>query len=207
MENSFQIIEEAINDIKTGAVVIVADDENRENEGDFIIAAELITPEIVNFMTIEGRGLICAALTAQRCKELNLELMVANNSSANRTNFTVSVDLVGYGCSTGISAEDRSKTLRALADKNFKPEEFGRPGHIFPIIANEGGVRVRPGHTEAAVELMKLAGLQPVGVLIEIMNPDGTMARYSDLKLIAARLGLKLITIKKLIDYLNEEKK
>jgi len=193
MENSFQIIEEAINDIKTGAVVIVA--------------AELITPEIVNFMTIEGRGLICAALTAQRCKELNLELMVANNSSANRTNFTVSVDLVGYGCSTGISAEDRSKTLRALADKNFKPEEFGRPGHIFPIIANEGGVRVRPGHTEAAVELMKLAGLQPVGVLIEIMNPDGTMARYSDLKLIAARLGLKLITIKKLIDYLNEEKK
>ena len=207
MENSFQIIEEAINDIKTGAVVIVADDENRENEGDFIIAAELITPEIVNFMTIEGRGLICAALTAQRCKELNLELMVANNSSANRTNFTVSVDLVGYGCSTGISAEDRSKTLRALADKNFKPEEFGRLGHIFPIIANEGGVRVRPGHTEAAVELMKLAGLQPVGVLIEIMNPDGTMARYSDLKLIAARLGLKLITIKKLIDYLNEEKK
>ena len=160
MVDSFcRAIEEAIADIRNGKVVIVADDENRENEGDFIVAAELITPEIVNFMTIEGRGLMCAALTKKRSKELNLSLMVPNNSSANRTNFTVSVDLIGSGCTTGISAEDRAKTLSALADVNTKPEDLGRPGHIFPIVADNGGVRVRPGHTEAAVELMMLAGL------------------------------------------------
>ncbi len=205
MVDSFCIaIEEAIADIRNGKVVIVADDENRENEGDFIVAAELITPEIVNFMTIEGRGLMCAAMSEQRSKELNLSLMVANNSSANRTNFTVSVDLIGYGCTTGISAEDRTKTLRALANENTKPEELGRPGHIFPIIADNGGVRIRPGHTEAAVELMMLAGLKPVGVLIEIMNSDGTMARYEGLKVLSKRLGIKLITIKRLIEYLNE---
>lgn len=150
MQNLFQIIEEAITDIRNGAVVIVADDENRENEGDFIAAAELVTPEIVNFMTIEGRGLMCAALTKKRSKELNLPLMVPNNSSANRTNFTVSVDLIGSGCTTGISAEDRAKTLRALADENTNAKDLGRPGHIFPIVASDGGVRVRPGHTEAA---------------------------------------------------------
>ncbi len=201
----YKDIEEAIEAVGAGEVVIVADDENRENEGDFIVAAELITPEIVNFMAIEGRGLICVALTEGRCKELRLEPMVKSNNAVNRTNFTVSVDLIGEGCTTGISASDRAKTIRALVNKKTKPEELGKPGHIFPIIADPEGVRKRPGHTEAAVDLASLAGLSPAGVLVEVMNDDGTMARYPDLQNIAAKFDLKLITVKRLIEFLESK--
>lgn len=202
--NKYQDIEQAIDDIRKGKVIIVTDDENRENEGDFIAAAELTSPEIVNFMATHGRGLICAALTEERCKELTLNRMVDDNTSPNTTNFTVSVDLIGHGCTTGISASDRSKTFKALTDPNTKPEELGRPGHIFPIIAHPGGLTARQGHTEAAVLLPRLAGLTPAGSLVEIMNEDGTMARYDDLCLLAEKMNLKLITIKQLLAYMAE---
>ncbi|WP_321290015.1 3,4-dihydroxy-2-butanone-4-phosphate synthase [uncultured Sunxiuqinia sp.] len=196
-------IEEAIEDIRQGKVIIVTDDEHRENEGDFIAAAELVTPEIVNFMAKNGRGLICAAVTEKRCNELELDMMVTKNTASHNTNFTVSVDLLGQGCTTGISAHDRAKTLNVLANESTQPEELGRPGHIFPIKAHPNGLLARPGHTEASVELPKLAGLKPVGALVEIMNPDGTMARYPDLLKLSEKLGLKLITIKNLIKYLK----
>ncbi|WP_163712419.1 3,4-dihydroxy-2-butanone-4-phosphate synthase [Mangrovibacterium lignilyticum] len=198
-------IEEAIADIRDGKLIIVTDDENRENEGDFIAAAELTSPEIVNFMATHGRGLICAALTGERCKELNLNRMVEDNTSPNTTNFTVSIDLIGHGCTTGISASDRSKTFKALTDPNTKPKELGRPGHIFPIIAHPGGLRARQGHTEAAVLIPRLAGLKPAGSLVEIMKEDGTMARYADLCLLAEKMNIKLITIKQLLEYMDEK--
>jgi len=201
MQNPFNTIEEAIEDIKAGKLIIVVDDEDRENEGDFIAAAQLITPEKVNFMAMYGRGLICATLTEDRCKELDLDLMVSKNTSSHETSFTVSVDLLGHGCTTGISASDRSKTLKALADRKTKPEELGRPGHIFPLKAKTSGVLRRAGHTEAATDLTRLAGLEPVGVLVEIMNEDGSMARLPQLIKIARKFKFKLITIKDLIAY------
>lgn len=194
-------IEEAIEDIKAGKVVIVVDDENRENEGDFVAAAETITPEIVNFMATHGRGLICAPITRQRCDQLNLDLMVPQNTALHETPFTISVDLIGYDCSTGISASDRAKTIKALADKNIKPGELGRPGHIFPLRAREGGVLQRAGHTEAAIDLSRLAGLDPSGALVEIMNEDGSMARLPELMEIARKFDLKIISIEDLIAY------
>jgi 3,4-dihydroxy 2-butanone 4-phosphate synthase/GTP cyclohydrolase II len=203
IKNEIELVEEAVLEFKKGNIVIVSDDEHRENEGDFIAAAELITPEIVNFMAIKGRGLICAAVTEERCKELELELMVKNNTALNSTNFTVSVDLLSNNCTTGISAHDRCMTLRALADKSTQPTDLGRPGHIFPIKAHPGGLRARPGHTEAAVELAKLAGLQPAGVLVEVIKEDGTMARYPDLIETSKEYNLKLITVKQLINYLE----
>ena len=206
VNTNYQGIEEAIAEIKKGKVIIVTDDEHRENEGDFIAGAELVTPEIVNFMAKEGRGLICAAITEERCRELELDLMVKSNSAVNSTNFTVSVDLIGNGCTTGISVHDRAKTIYALVDPGTRPDDLGRPGHIFPIKAHRGGVKKRPGHTEAAVELARLAGLKPAGVLVEIMNADGSMARYNDLVGLAEKLDLKLITIKQLIAYLEREK-
>lgn len=196
-------IQEAIAEIKEGKIVIVVDDEDRENEGDMICASELITPELVNFMAKEARGLMCVALTKYRCEALNLELMVKENSSSHQTAFTISVDLIGHGCSTGISAHDRAKTINALVDPMIKPNEFGVPGHIFPLIGAEGGVKVRPGHTEAAIELARLAGLAPSGVLIEVLNEDGSMARLPDLEKVAGKFGLKLISIKDLIQYLE----
>lgn len=196
-------VEGVIEDIRKGNLVIVSDDKHREDEGDFIAAAELITPEIVNFMTLYGRGLLCAAITEERCKELQLNMMVEDNTALNSTNFTVSVDLKGDGCTTGISAEDRAKTLKALANPFTKPEELGRPGHIFPIKAHPGGLRVRPGHTEVSVLLPKLAGLKPVGALIEIMNPDGTMARYPELLKLAEFHNMKIVTTQDLIQYLE----
>ncbi|MEO9967254.1 MAG: bifunctional 3,4-dihydroxy-2-butanone-4-phosphate synthase/GTP cyclohydrolase II [Reichenbachiella sp.] len=198
-------ISEAIEAIKNGEVIIVVDDEDRENEGDFICAAESITPEIVNFMATHGRGLICTPLIEERCDELDLELMVGKNTATHETPFTVSVDLIGYGCTTGISASDRSKTIKALVDPNIKPEELGRPGHIFPLKAKKGGVLRRAGHTEAAIDLARLAGMYPAGVLVEIMNEDGTMARLPELKVVAERFGLKLISIKDLIAYRMEK--
>lgn len=194
-------IESAIEAIKNGEMVIVVDDEDRENEGDFICAAELMTPEKVNFMATHGRGLICAPLTEERCDELELELMVGQNTSLHSTPFTVSIDLIGQGCTTGISASDRAKTLLALCDPNTKPEDLGRPGHIFPLKAKSRGVLRRAGHTEAAVDLARLAGLSPVAVLVEIMNEDGTMARLPELTVIAEKFGLKIISIKDLITY------
>ncbi|MBC3539893.1 bifunctional 3,4-dihydroxy-2-butanone-4-phosphate synthase/GTP cyclohydrolase II [Rufibacter sediminis] len=194
-------IEEAIEDIKAGKVVIVVDDDDRENEGDFICAAEKITPEIVNFMATHGRGLICAPLTEERCDELGLELMVGRNTALHATPFTVSVDLLGHGCTTGISASDRAKTILALADPKTDPASLGKPGHIFPLRARKEGVIRRAGHTEAAVDLAQLAGLAPAGVLVEIMNEDGTMARMPDLEKVAERFNLKLISIKDLITY------
>ncbi|MFC6997581.1 bifunctional 3,4-dihydroxy-2-butanone-4-phosphate synthase/GTP cyclohydrolase II [Rufibacter roseus] len=194
-------IEDAIEDIRAGKVVIVVDDDDRENEGDFICAAEKITPEIVNFMATHGRGLICAPLTEERCDELGLELMVGRNTAVHATPFTVSVDLLGNGCTTGISASDRAKTIMALADPKTDPATLGRPGHIFPLRARKEGVIRRAGHTEAAVDLAKLAGLAPAGVLVEIMNEDGTMARMPDLEKVAERFNLKLISIKDLIQY------
>ncbi|HNP49783.1 MAG TPA: 3,4-dihydroxy-2-butanone-4-phosphate synthase, partial [Bacteroidia bacterium] len=174
-------IEEAIQELKEGKVIIVVDDANRENEGDFIAAAENVTPEVINFMATHGRGLICAALTEQRCEELDLHLMVKQNTSSHETQFTVSVDLLGHGTSTGISASDRSKTVRALVDAETKPSDLARPGHIFPLRAKEGGVLRRAGHTEATIDLSILAGLKPGGALVEIMNSDGTMARLPQL--------------------------
>ncbi len=200
-EFKLNTIDEAIEAIKKGDLIIVVDDEDRENEGDFIAAAELITPEKVNFMVTHGRGLVCAPLTEERCEELELELMVGKNTSSHETPFTVSVDLNGYGCTTGISASDRAKTIKALADKKTTPEELGRPGHIFPLKAKNRGVLRRSGHTEAAVDLARMAGLYPAGVLIEIMNEDGSMARMPELEKIATKFDLKIITIKDLIAY------
>jgi len=197
----FNTIEEAITDIKEGKVVIVIDDENRENEGDFVAAAELATPEMINFMATHGRGLICTPLLESRCDELRLDLMIGKNSAAFETPFTISIDLVGHGCTTGISAQDRAKTIQALVDPNIRPEELGKPGHIFPLKARKGGVLRRAGHTEAAVDLARLAGLQPAGVIVEILNEDGTMARTNDLFKIAEKFDLKFITIKDLIEY------
>jgi 3,4-dihydroxy 2-butanone 4-phosphate synthase/GTP cyclohydrolase II len=194
-------IEDAIEAIKNGNLVIVVDDEDRENEGDFIVAARHATPEVINFMSKEGRGLICAALTEQRCKELELEPMVRSNTSLHETAFTVSVDLNGHGTSTGISAQDRSKTVLALINPATKASDLGRPGHIFPLIAKNGGVLRRAGHTEATVDLARLAGLEHGGVLVEVMNEDGTMARLPQLLEIAKKFQLKIISIKDLIDY------
>jgi 3,4-dihydroxy 2-butanone 4-phosphate synthase / GTP cyclohydrolase II len=198
-------IKEAIDDIGAGKVVIVVDNEDRENEGDFICAAELITPEIVNFMATYGRGLICAPIPEKRCEQLELELMVHSNTSFHATPFTVSVDLLGQGCTTGISAHDRAKTIRALVDPNTRPEDLGRPGHIFPLKAKTKGVLRRPGHTEAAVDLARLAGLKPGGALVEIMNDDGSMARLPELITMAKKFKLKIITIKGLIAYRLEQ--
>jgi len=194
-------IQEAIEDIKLGKIIIVVDDEDRENEGDFLTAAENATPEIINFMAKHGRGLICAPLTEERCDELKLDLMVGNNTATHETNFTVSVDLIGHGCTTGISASDRSKTIKALIDPKIRAEELGRPGHIFPLRAKTGGVLRRAGHTEAAVDLARLAGFQPAGVIVEIMKEDGEMARLPDLMDIARQFELKIISIKDLIEY------
>ncbi|WP_128546700.1 bifunctional 3,4-dihydroxy-2-butanone-4-phosphate synthase/GTP cyclohydrolase II [Larkinella soli] len=194
-------IEDAIQDIRDGKIIIVVDDEDRENEGDMICAAEKITPEMVNFMVREGRGLMCAPLTEDRCHELGLEMMVGNNTSVHTTPFTVSVDLLGHGCTTGISAGDRSKTIRALVDPETTPEDLGRPGHIFPLRAVDGGVLRRSGHTEAAVDFARLAGLSPAGVLIEVLNEDGTMARLPQLREIADKFGMKLVSIQDLIEY------
>jgi len=200
MEIKLNTIEEAIEDIRQGKFVIVVDDEDRENEGDFICAAEKVTPEMVNFMITYGRGVVCAPLTEERCKELELEMQVENNTSMHSTPFTVSVDKL-EGCTTGVSAADRAATLRALADPSSTPETFGRPGHIFPLRAKSKGVLRRAGHTEAAVDLARLAGLYPAGALVEIMNEDGTMARLPQLMEIAERFDLKIITIKDLIAY------
>lgn len=198
-------VEEAIEDIKAGKVIIVVDDEDRENEGDFVVAAELITPEIVNFMATHGRGLICTPLPEERCEELELELMVGNNTALHATPFTVSVDLNGQGCTTGISASDRAKTIKALVDPTTKPEDLGRPGHIFPLKARQRGVIRRAGHTEAVVDLTILAGLKPGGALVEIMNEDGTMARLPQLFEIAKKFNLKIISIEDLIKYRLQE--
>lgn len=200
-EFKLNTIEEALSDLKNGKVIIVVDDEDRENEGDFITAAKNVTPEVINFMATHGRGLICTAVTEQRAAELDLQLMVSKNTASHETAFTVSIDLLGHGCTTGISAQDRAKTVQALIDPTIKPTDFGRPGHIFPLIAKNGGVLRRTGHTEATVDLAMLAGFEPCGALVEIMNEDGTMARLPDLVKIAAKFDLKIITIKDLISY------
>jgi len=197
-------IEEAIQDIKNGKIIIVVDDENRENEGDFIAAAEMVTPEMINFMASNGRGLICAPLTEDRCNELHLNMMVENNTVLHHTQFTVSVDLIGHGCTTGISVHDRAKTIKALVNKDTKPSDLGRPGHIFPLRAKEGGVLRRTGHTEAAIDLSRLAGLKPAGILVEILNEDGTMARLPQLMKVAKKFDLKLISIEDLVAYRME---
>jgi 3,4-dihydroxy 2-butanone 4-phosphate synthase/GTP cyclohydrolase II len=194
-------IEEAIADIKAGKVIIVVDDEDRENEGDFLTAARNVTPEIINFMATHGRGLICAAVTEEKARELKLELMVTSNTALHETAFTVSVDLLGYGCTTGISTADRSKTVKALIDPNMKASDFGRPGHIFPLIAKTGGVLRRTGHTEATIDFARLAGFEPCGALVEVLNEDGTMARLPDLVKVAKQFDLKIVTIKDLISY------
>ena len=183
-------IESALEDIRNGKVIVVVDDEDRENEGDFVCAAESVTPEIINFMATHGRGLICAPLVEDRCEELKLDLMVGRNTAVYETPFTVSVDLIGHGCTTGISAHDRFKTIKALADPETKPEELGRPGHIFPLKAKKEGVLRRTGHTEAAIDFARLAGFRPAGVLVEIMNEDGSMARLEDLRKEADRFNL-----------------
>ncbi len=202
-DKEFQLntIEEAVEEIKNGKVVIVVDDEDRENEGDFIAAAELTTAETINFMASHGKGLICAALTEERCKELDLDMMVSTNTSSHNTAFTVSVDLLGSGTTTGISASDRAKTVRSLVDPSTSPEDLARPGHIFPLKAKHLGVLRRAGHTEAAVDLTKLADLKTGGVLVEIMNEDGTMSRLPELMQIAKKFNLKIISIKDLIAY------
>ena len=200
-EIKLNTIEEAIEDIKQGKIIIVVDDEDRENEGDFIAAAEKVTPEIINFMTQHGRGLLCAPLLEKRCKELGLDMMVENNTVLHHTQFTVSIDLKGEGCTTGISVFDRAKTIKALVKPQTKPEDFGRPGHIFPLRAKEGGVLRRTGHTEAAVDLARLAGLEPAGILIEILNEDGSMARLPQLVKVAEKHNLKIISIEDLVAY------
>jgi len=197
-------IEEAIQDIKDGKVIIVVDDENRENEGDFLAAAENVTPEMINFMATHGRGLICAPLTEKRCKELELGMMVHNNTDPMETAFTVSVDLRGNGVTTGISASDRAKTVRALIDSNTKPFELARPGHIFPLKAKEGGVLRRTGHTEAAIDFARLANLKPAGLIVEIMNEDGTMARLPQLIDVAKKFDIKIVSIEDLVAYRME---
>jgi 3,4-dihydroxy 2-butanone 4-phosphate synthase / GTP cyclohydrolase II len=194
-------IESAIEDLKEGKLVIVVDDEDRENEGDFITAAANATPQVINFMSKHGRGLICAPMIEERCDELKLDLMVNNNTALHETAFTVSVDLLGHGCTTGISAQDRAKTIQALIDPATKPEDLGRPGHIFPLRAKKGGVLRRAGHTEATIDLARLAGFDPIGVLVEIMNEDGSMARLPQLKEIAEKFDFKIISIKDLIEY------
>jgi 3,4-dihydroxy 2-butanone 4-phosphate synthase/GTP cyclohydrolase II len=199
--NEMSSVEEALEEIRNGKIIIVVDDEDRENEGDFMAAAELITPETVNFMATRGRGLICAALTEERCAELDLPLMVKANTSSHNTAFTVSVDLLGHGTTTGISASDRAKTLRALVDPVTRPDDLARPGHIFPLKAKRQGVLRRAGHTEAAVDLTRLADLKPGGVLVEIMNEDGTMARLPELLKLSEEFGLKIISIKDLIAF------
>ena len=201
MSYKLNSIEEAIADIRAGKVVIVVDDEDRENEGDFITAARNVTPEVINFMATHGRGLICAPIIETRAEELNLEMMVNKNTSSHETPFTVSIDLLGHGCTTGISASDRSKTIQALINPNIKAEEFGRPGHIFPLKAKKEGVLRRTGHTEATIDLARLAGFEPIGVLVEIMNEDGTMARLPELIEIGKKFDLKIISIKDLIEY------
>lgn len=201
MEFILNSIEEAIEDIKAGKVIIVVDDEDRENEGDFIAAAEMATPEMINFMATHGRGLICAPLTDKRCDELELALMVTNNTVLHETQFTVSVDLIGDGCTTGISTHDRAKTILALVNPNTKPADLGRPGHIFPLRAKKGGVLRRTGHTEASIDIARLAGLSPAGILVEILNEDGTMARLPQLVEVAKKFDLKIISIEQLIEY------
>lgn len=200
-EFKINTIEEALTDLRAGKVIIVVDDEDRENEGDFITPAANVTPEVINFMATHGRGLICVSITEEKAKELQLDMMVPANTSLHETAFTVSIDLLGHGCTTGISAHDRSKTVKALVDPTIKPSEFGKPGHIFPLKAKNGGVLRRAGHTEATIDLARLAGFDPCGALVEIMNEDGTMARLPDLVKIAERFGLKIITIKDLISY------
>ena len=205
-KNMLNTIEEAVEDIRQGKIVIVVDDEDRENEGDFIAAADLITPEIINFMATHGRGLICCALPESRCNELGLELMVTDNTALHATPFTVSVDLNGHGCTTGISASDRALTVQALINPDTNPNDLGKPGHIFPLRAKEGGVLRRTGHTEATIDLARMAGLTPGGVLVEIMNEDGTMARLPQLKEIAKRFDMKIISIEDLVAHrLKEE--
>lgn len=204
-EFKLNTIEEALSDLKSGKVIIVVDDEDRENEGDFITAAANVTPEVINFMATHGRGLICVAITEDKARELQLDMMVPANTSLHETAFTVSIDLLGHGCTTGISAHDRSKTVKALINPNIKANEFGKPGHIFPLKAKEGGVLRRTGHTEATVDLARLAGFDPCGALVEIMNEDGTMARLPDLVKIAEKFDLKIITIKDLISYRLEK--
>ncbi|NJN25422.1 MAG: bifunctional 3,4-dihydroxy-2-butanone-4-phosphate synthase/GTP cyclohydrolase II [Cyclobacteriaceae bacterium] len=194
-------IEDAIEDIRQGKIIIVVDDEDRENEGDFICAAEVVTPEIINFMATYGKGLICASLIETRCDELGLELMVGKNTAIHETPFTISVDLKGHGCTTGISAEDRSKTIKALVNPNTDPNDLGKPGHVFPLKAKAGGVLRRAGHTEASIDFARLAGFYPGGVLVEIMNEDGTMARVPDLRKVADKYNMKLVSIKDLIAY------
>lgn len=194
-------IEAAIEDIKKGKLIIVVDDESRENEGDFIAAAEKVTPEMINFMATHGRGLICTPLTESRCEDLDLDLMVGKNTVLHNTQFTVSVDLIGQGCTTGISAHDRAKTVKALTEEETRPEDLGRPGHIFPLRAKEGGVLRRTGHTEAAIDLARLAGLKPAGLLIEILNEDGSMARLPQLMKVADKYDLKIISIEDLVAY------
>ena len=201
MEFQLNTIEEAIQEIRAGKVIIVVDDEDRENEGDFLTAARNVTPEIINFMATHGRGLICAPLVEDRCDELGLDLMVRSNSAAYETPFTISVDLIGHGCTTGISASDRSKTIQALIDPETKPEELGKPGHIFPLRAKKGGVLRRAGHTEAATDLSRLAGFESAGVIVEILNEDGTMARLPELIEIAKKFDLKIVSIADLIEY------
>ena len=197
-------IESAIKDIRDGKIIIVVDDKNRENEGDFLASAELVTPEIINFMATHGRGLICAPLTSKRCKKLNLDPMVQNNTEPMKTAFTVSVDLKGHGVTSGISASDRSKTIKALVDLKTKSSDLVRPGHIFPLSAKDGGVLRRTGHTEAAIDLPRLAGLKPAGVIVEIMNEDGSMARVPDLIKVAKKFDLKIISIEDLVAYRME---
>ena len=194
-------IEEAIEDIRQGKIIIVVDDEDRENEGDFIAAAEKVTPEMINFMATNGRGLICAPLTESRCKELELNLMVTNNTVLHQTQFTVSVDLIGHGCTTGISVHDRAKTIQFLVDDHTKPEDLGRPGHIFPLQAKQGGVLRRTGHTEASIDLARLAGFKPAGILVEILNEDGSMARLPELMAVAKKFDLKIVSIEDLVAY------
>ena len=194
-------IESAIEDIRNGKMVIVVDDEDRENEGDFVTAARNASPEVINFMSKHGRGLICATLTTERCEELGLELMVNNNTALHETAFTVSVDLLGHGCTTGISAQDRSRTIQALIDPSTQPTDLGRPGHIFPLRAKRGGVLRRSGHTEAAVDMARLAGFEAAGVLVEIMNEDGSMARLPELLELAKKFDMKVVSIRDLIEY------
>jgi 3,4-dihydroxy 2-butanone 4-phosphate synthase/GTP cyclohydrolase II len=202
-ENKLKLntIEEAIEDIRQGKIIIVVDDEDRENEGDFLAAADKVTPEMINFMATHGRGLICAPLTESRCKELGLQVMVNNNTDPMETAFTVSVDLRGNGVTTGISAADRAKTILALVDSDTKPHDLARPGHIFPLIAKQGGVLRRTGHTEAAIDFARLAGFKPAGVIVEIMNEDGSMARLPELVKVAKKFDLKLVSIEALVAY------
>lgn len=203
-QTKLNTIEEAIEDIRLGKVIIVVDDENRENEGDFLAAAEMVTPEMINFMATHGRGLICAPLTENRCEELELSMMVRNNTDPMETAFTVSVDLRGNGVSTGISASDRAKTIKALVNNDTKAFELARPGHIFPLVAKEGGVLRRTGHTEAAIDFARLAGFEPAGVIVEIMNEDGTMARLPELMAVAQKFDLKIVSIEDLVAYRME---